>query len=242
MKQYINKRLSHFFLTEPQPCPYISNQVEQKLIVKLRGSCVNKMHTNLAENGFRRSHDISYLPVCPTCNACKPVRLLVGNYSPTRSHKRVSKKFNTLKIMFAEPRADVHMYDLFLEYQTSRHPNSDMVHMSYNEFRAMLEKSPLDTCVLEFRTMSHKLVGVMITDITVGGTSAVYSFFSPAKSWNGLGTYMVITLIKRTYGLGLPYLYLGYYIKDNSNMAYKAKFQPLEVLENNSWKPLSIEN
>ena len=41
--------------------------------------------------------------------------------------------------------------------------------------------------------------------------------------------------IEQTRQLKLPYLYLGYWINESAKMAYKAQFQPHQLLVDGSW-------
>ena len=58
----------------------------------------------------------------------------------------------------------------------------------------------------------------------------MYSFFDSTGARDGLGNYVVLWLIEQARKVGLPYVYLGYWISDSAKMAYKARFQPLETL------------
>ena len=54
-----------------------------------------------------------------------------------------------------------------------------------------------------------------------------------------LGTYAVLWLIERARALGLPYVYLGYWVPESRKMAYKARFKPSEVLMSGAWRVLT---
>ena len=52
------------------------------------------------------------------------------------------------------------------------------------------------------------------------------------------GTYNILWQIERCRELGLPYLYLGYWIEQSRKMAYKATFRPIEGLGAGGWRRL----
>jgi arginine-tRNA-protein transferase len=113
-----------------------------------------------------------------------------------------------------------------------------MAGMTYADYVAMVEDSPLNTLIAEYRDRAGKLIGACLVDRLHDGLSAVYSFFEPAQSERSLGTYMIQRLIERTRAAGLPYLYLGYWISGSRKMAYKANFRPLEGLTSRGWTVL----
>ena len=117
-----------------------------------------------------------------------------------------------------------------------RHDDGEMADMNFADYAAMVEESPLTTSILEFRDSGNALMAACLVDRLRDGLSAVYSFFEPAEDQRGLGNFMVLRLIELSRELGLPYLYLGYWIAGSRKMAYKARFRPLEALGANGWK------
>jgi arginine-tRNA-protein transferase len=102
----------------------------------------------------------------------------------------------------------------------------------------MIEDTPVESGLTEFRTPDGTLAAVCLFDGLADGISAVYSFFDPELSQRSLGTLMVMWAIERARSAGLPYAYLGYWIAASQKMAYKARFQPLEALGANGWRRL----
>lgn len=240
MDQTPLKRPQFFFTTAPLPCPYLPDRLERKLVTELSGPNAEPLHEALARSGFRRSHSIAYAPSCPGCKACVPVRVVVQEFKRQRTLSRVWKDNGDLLPVKVPARATTEQFELFQRYQQSRHRGSDMALMGFYEYSAMVEDSPIDTFLVEFRDRNGDLVAVCLTDRTTDGLSAVYSFFDSDGDRASLGNFVVLWLIAHAEKLNLPYVYLGYWIPDSAKMAYKARFQPLEALGPNGWQALQI--
>ena len=240
MEQTPLKRPQFFFTTAPLPCPYLSDRLERKIVTELTGPDSEQLHEVLAKGGFRRSHSIAYAPACPGCKACVPVRVNAQNFERRRSLTRIWKRNAHITAHEVPARATSEQFDLFMDYQRSRHASSDMANMGFYEYSAMIEDSPIETYLVEFRTPSAELVAVCLTDQTDDGLSAVYSFFSSEPEHAGLGNFVVLWLIEHAKMLDLPYVYLGYWIAESPKMAYKTRFKPLEALGPDGWAPLDL--
>ena len=110
--------------------------------------------------------------------------------------------------------------------------------MDVFEFAAMIEESTIETRVVEYYN-KNLLESVCLTDFLSDGLSMVYSFFDPDKSKKSLGTFMILDHIALALELGVPYLYLGYWVPGSSKMDYKVNFKGVEIFQNNAWQPLS---
>jgi len=238
MDQIALQRPHFFFTTAPLPCPYIAGRLERKIVTELSGPDAERLHEALSRAGFRRSHSIAYTPACPGCNACVPVRIVVDQFRPGRTQRRVLRQNRRLEPRQAGARATAEQYRLFARYQETRHSGGDMALMGFYDYRSMVEDSPIDTCIVEFRGEGGALRAAVLTDRMSDGLSAVYSFYDPDRPFASLGTYMVLWLIAEARRLGLPYVYLGYWIAESDKMAYKARFQPLEAFGPQGWLPL----
>ncbi len=238
MEQTALKRPQFFFTTAPLPCPYLSDRLERKIVTELTGPQSESLHEVLAKGGFRRSHSIAYAPACPGCKACVPVRVNVEQFEMKRSLTRTWKRNRDITAHVVPARATAEQFELFNEYQRSRHSASDMANMGFYEYSAMVEDSPIDTYLIEFRNPSSDLVAVCLTDQTDDGLSAVYSFFSSDYTGDGLGNFVILWLIEYARAQNLPYVYLGYWIEESPKMAYKVRFRPLEALGPQGWGPI----
>lgn len=225
-----------FFTTTPLPCPYLDDRMERRVVTELVGRGANDLHDILSLSGFRRSHGIAYAPACPDCNACEAVRIDVAGFVPGRSLRRVLNRNADLHGTECPPEATDDQYALFSLYIHSRHGDGDMANMVQGDYRALVEDTPVDSTLLEFRDGDGILVAGCLCDRLSDGLSAVYSFFDPTQDRRSLGTYMVLWMIERARQLDLPYVYLGYWIAESPKMAYKARFQPLETFRNGAWE------
>lgn len=235
MDQIPLRRPQFFFTTAPMPCPYLPDRLERKVVTELIGPDAEALHEALSRAGFRRSHSIAYAPACPGCSACLPVRISVDGFTWKKTFRRTMKANTDLSGAWAPAAATTEQFRLFSRYQQSRHAGGDMAMMGYFEYRSMVEDSPIDTAVAEFRTPDDELWAVALVDRLADGLSAVYSFFEPGHDSRSLGTYMVLWMVTECQRLGLPHLYLGYWIPNSPKMAYKARFQPLEVFGAGGW-------
>ena len=232
------RRPQFFYTTAPMPCPYLAGRTERKIVTELTGTESEALHDRLSRAGFRRSHNIAYSPVCPGCQACIPIRIVAGSFAPDRTQRRVERANADLTVHEAGPRATAEQFNLFQRYQQARHNDGDMASMGFYDYRAMIEDTPITTHVVEFREPDGRLVAACLTDRLSDGLSAVYSFYDPELERRSLGTFAVIWLVRRAVETGLPYAYLGYWVPQSRKMAYKARFQPSEILMGGHWRPM----
>ncbi|MDE1906890.1 MAG: arginyltransferase [Rhodospirillales bacterium] len=234
---YKPARRPHFFYTtSPLPCPYVAGRTERKVVTELVGVSAETLHDRLSRGGFRRSHNIAYAPVCPNCTSCVPIRVRAKDFLPDRTQKRIERRNADLLVQEMPPRATAEQYALFQIYQQARHGEGDMSTMSFYDYRAMVEDTPIETSMAEFRLPNGQLVGACLTDRLGDGVSAVYSFFDTDLAQRSLGTYAIIWLVRRAVELGLENVYLGYWVQESRKMAYKAKFNPTEILRGGQWR------
>ena len=235
-------RFPRFFVTTPTSCPYLPGRSERKVFTELNGSNAAELNDALGRIGFRRSQNVAYRPSCQNCSACVSVRVCAQEFEPTASQRRTTRRNTDLVVEARAPWATEEQYDLLTRYLSSRHPSGGMADMSEHDFAGMVEHSPVETCMVEYREPSldgrpGKLVGACLTDRQADGLSMVYSFFdTDAEARNGLGTLIILDHIQRASRAGLPYVYLGYWIEGSDRMAYKTKFRPLERLGPAGWR------
>ena len=228
-----------FYVTAPQPCPYLEGRQERKLFTALQGENADKLNNSLSAQGFRRSQNVLYRPSCADCASCLSARIDVSKFQPTKSQRRTIKRNVTLKRRATSPWATEDQYDLFRRYLDSRHADGGMADMDVFEFAAMIEETPIRSRVIEYTDAdTNELIGVCLTDVLGDGVSMVYSFYTPDLPKNGLGNYIILDHIEIAREAGLPYVYLGYWVPGSQKMGYKAKFSGLEVFMGGAWHPM----
>lgn len=227
--------LKAFYLTKQSGCDYFPDRRESKTVTDLNGENAQEWANVLSRSGFRRSHGVCYAPSCPSCRACVSVRIRVGDFIPSKTMKKVVKRNAGVRTYAVPNIATAEQYALFKTYLSARHSGGDMEKMEYEEYRAMVEDSPVETELLEFRD-GGRLIGVMLTDAFDDGFSAVYSFFDPAQDKRSVGMFMILELIRLAAEYGKSYVYLGYLIRGLSNMAYKERYRPLEYYLDGEWR------
>lgn len=224
-----------FFGTRMLPCPYIQGRQERKVVTDLGGPHAADLYERMSRAGFRRSHGLAYRPACPQCTACVPIRIRVADFEMTRSIRRIARMNTDLAIKDLGAVATMEQYRLFARYQRSRHGGGDMSSMTFNDYQAMVEDTPVDTRIIEFRDSDGTLVGTMLADRLGDSLSAVYSFFAPEHARRSLGTYLVLWLVENARAHDLAHVYLGYWIAESGKMSYKVRFRPVEILGPDGW-------
>ena len=225
-----------FYVTAPQPCPYLGGRIEQKLFTALQGEGAETLNNSLSKQGFRRSQNVLYRPTCADCAACLSARIEVAAFAPSKSQKRVLKRNAHLVRRATSPWATEEQYEVFRTYLESRHAAGGMVDMDVFEFAAMVEETPIRTRVIEY-TNEHTSVleAVCLTDVLDDGVSMVYSFYTPDVPRQSLGTHIILDHIEIARAAALPYVYLGYWVPGSPKMGYKISFEGLEVFSAGKW-------
>ena len=228
-----------FYVTAPQPCPYLDGRMERKLFTALQGDYAEQLNNALSKQGFRRSQNVLYRPSCSECSACLSARIRVADFEPSRSQKRTFRRNKGMRRDATSPWATEEQYALFRKYLDTRHAEGGMADMDIFEFAAMIEETPIRSRVVEYSTLESRkktLRAVCLTDVLDDGLSMVYSFFDPDLSGASPGTYVILDHIDIAREAGLPYVYLGYWVPGSSKMGYKANFAALEIYAGGEWR------
>jgi arginyl-tRNA--protein-N-Asp/Glu arginylyltransferase len=226
-----------FYLTAPYACSYLEGLEARSQVAAPAHLIGPAAYSQLIREGFRRSGHYTYRPYCLGCKRCVPVRIDVKAFLPNRSQRRCLRQNPGLKASVRPLEFCDEHFELYRRYQHARHKGGGMDLDDSEQYMQFLLSSQVNTSLVEFRD-GDALVMVAVIDRIDDGLSAVYTFFDPEMEKHGLGTYAVLWQIELARSLGLPYVYLGYWIKESRKMSYKSNYKPLQGLVEGRWTEL----
>jgi arginine-tRNA-protein transferase len=237
--RHTNTIAPQFYVTAPQPCPYLEGRMERKLFTALQGDGAQRLNDGLSKQGFRRSQNVLYRPSCADCAACLSARISVADFTPSKSQRRTLRRNAGIERRATSPWATEEQYALFRRYLEGRHASGGMADMDTFEFASMVEETPIRTRVVEYvDAETGALAAVCLTDVLDDGVSMVYSFFEPDRARASLGTYIILDHIQIAREADLPHVYLGYWVPGSPKMGYKAGFSGLEIYVSGQWEAM----
>ena len=210
---YLPDREFHAFHPEPNPPKDIPYRV-------------------LMDYRFRRSGNHVYMPVCPGCNACQPIRVDIGLFKPRIDQRRCAQRNADLTVTWQERGADEERRALYTRYQVTIHGRGT----NDGDLDSLVEDGGISGGELHARDANGQLLAVSIVDRFNDALSSVYCYYHPDHARRSLGTFMILSEIAQCRSQHLDWLYLGFYVEGCDKMAYKARYRPHELLVDGEWR------
>ena len=220
-------------LTNIFDCNYLEKQQEQLLIILDDRLQNNHSYTWLMDQGFRRNNNQIYRPHCPHCSQCQSIRVLVEQFSLSKSQKRLVNRNANFKICISTETKPSY-YALYEHYINTIHHDGSMSPATVEQYSSIITNNITEQLFIETWD-EEKLISVAVTDCLEDALSAVYTFYHPDYRKFGLGVLSIINQIKLSQELNKPFLYLGYQNDDCQKMNYKNRYFPHQRLVGNSW-------
>ena len=146
------------------------------------------------------------------------------------------------------PAPSTEKWELYDRYQREWHDGKqagDLV-----GFLQFLYQSPVPSLEFEYRDPGlagedapagqGRLLGIGLCDLTPTALSSVYFYFDPREERRSLGTFSALYELQWAKDNTRSHWYAGYWVPGARTMAYKARFQPAELLgADGIWRPLT---
>lgn len=229
-----------FHTTNPYSCSYLPDKLACSEVVTPDYPIDTQTYGKLLQAGFRRSGQYIYRPNCAQCHACLSVRVNVNAFVCKHTQRRTWKHHQYLTATQHALHFKPDHYALYQRYQAKRHAGGGMDNDCFEQYQNFLLQSQVNSRLIEFHE-GEILRMISIIDVLPDGLSSVYTFYDANITQASFGTYNILWQIEQCRKLGLPYLYLGYWIKENRKMRYKINFQPLEILMDGQWQLLDSD-
>jgi arginyl-tRNA--protein-N-Asp/Glu arginylyltransferase len=224
------KTIAHF-ISSPTTCSYLPDrpaQSEYEYVASMTaGEYGRRMH-----EGWRRFGHTIFRPVCRGCSECRSLRVLVDQFRPNRSQRRVRRlNEGVIRLEIGQPavsKEKLRLYDRYHAFQSDARDWARLPPRDESDYVEAYVNNPFPG--QEYRYyLGEELVGVGLVDALPGCLSAVYCYYAPEHRARSLGTWNVLSVIEQAALAGLRYVYLGYYVAGCRSLEYKANFVPNEI-------------
>lgn len=233
------------FSTLPAKCAYLKNK-QMRMEYKYIEECPNILNQQLVQRGWRRFGEYYSRPNCVDCSKCLSLRINASEYRFSKNARKTIRKNSNTKMLIQKPTLTKNHLNLYEKYHVHMEKLKGWRHyeLSPNSYHELYVAGAMDFGqeVLYFK--DDKLIGVDLIDFLSDGISSIYFFYDPDYANLSLGRFSIYQQILIAQMYKLPYVYLGYYVKECSSLSYKANYKPFEILQGDpsleesfSWLP-----
>jgi arginine-tRNA-protein transferase len=227
------------FVSQPGPCGYLPDR-DWQLHYEVVGQLDPAEYMDRLKSGWRRFGYSLFRPTCPSCRACRSIRVRVAAFRPDRSQRRAWAANADVTITIGPPavsKLKLEMYDKFHAFQHEFKGWPGHGPETASDYIESFVDNPFPTEEWCYR-IGDRLVGVGYVDVLPEGLSAIYFYYDPDVRDRSLGTFNVMSVIRAAADRGLSHVYLGYYVKGCRSLEYKGRFRPNEAFgPDGGWEP-----
>ncbi|HRI08037.1 MAG TPA: arginyltransferase [Nannocystaceae bacterium] len=221
---------------EPMACPYLPGR-EARLPMRLPTRWLRPSEFDARLRiGDRRQGVLLYRTACVECEACQPIRIDVHAFCPGRTQRRIhARGREVIGVELGPPEFSQERLGLYNRHKQGRGLATQDAPMDEAGYRAFLVDTCCDTFEIRYR-VAGQLIGVAIVDRAQTSLSAVYTYYDPLFEALSPGVFSILTQIDLCRRWGLRHLYLGFYVEDCAQMAYKSRYLPHERRIDGVWQ------
>ncbi|MCH9649075.1 MAG: arginyltransferase [Deltaproteobacteria bacterium] len=220
------------FFGEEERCVYLPGE-RSRMSYRYLNTCSPETYQTLLERGWRRFGRVFFRPACASCSECRSLRVDVRAFQPNRSMQRTERRNRGLNMLVRRPTLTEAHLDLYQRY------HQDMALRRDWDVREADPEDYFTTFVEGYESYGHEfllldgreLIAVALVDLLPQALSAVYCFYDPERRSRALGVFAVLMQLQWARRHGIPYVYLGYRVKGNASMAYKAQYRRHQILQ-----------
>ncbi len=220
------------FSTLEAKCAYLADK-RMRMEYKLIKNCPEILNQKLIQRGWRRFGEYYSRPNCVECSDCQSLRIDATNYRFSKNAKRVIRKNRDTKILVQKPSITIQHLNLYEKYHKHMEIKKGWKHysLSANSYHELYACGAMKFGKEILYFINNRLVGVDLVDFLSDGISSIYFFYDPDYAHLSLGKFSMYQQIYIAQANKLPWVYLGYYVKDCSSLSYKADYKPYETLK-----------
>ena len=221
------------FLEEDKQCSYYDDKICD-IRYKYMESCSSEEQEQMLQRGWRRFGNMHFVPECKDCHECKTIRIDISKYKFSKSERRIFNKNKNTNVYMQKPTVTLEHIELFNKYHKNMESkkNWNENNIDVDEYVKSYVNGAHDYGKEILYFIDDKLVAVALADVVDGALSSVYCYYDHDYEHLSLGKFSILAQLSIAKQSNIPYVYLGYWIKDHFSMGYKENYKPFEILQN----------